>query len=231
LRRIIVELSTKDIASVLGESPRINAKIKSIEFLNLLRSTPREITGIIRVKFKDPSTRFRDVFTDRSERVTILEKEGSRGYICFYSRRPLKRLLRVSSSISGGFLSLPYTINDGRVRATLLGSPSSIRKFISSLTRAKLPHKVVSLTDARFSMDSPLGRLTEKQQTVVRLAYRHGYYDLPRRIDSMELADKLGIRESTFIIHRRKAEKKLLTDILEEGRFHGDEFDLHERRD
>lgn len=215
MQRITVEFSAKDIARVLGESPRMNAKIRSIEFLSILRSTPREIVGVIRVEFKDSSTRFRDVFTDPSERVAIFGKEGRSRYICFYRRRPLKRLLRLSSSIRGAYLSLPYEIKDGRVRATLLGHGSGVRKFIESLQKTRLEHRIVSVDDARFSSTSPLERLTEKQQNAVRLAFRLGYYDLPRRIDSKALAKKVGIREATFIIHRRKAERKLMAEIFD----------------
>ena len=217
MQRIIVELSSSDIANALGESPRVNSKIRSIEFLSLLRSTPREIAGVIQVEFKDSSTRFSDVFTDPSERVIVLRKEGAHRYICFYSRRPLRRLLRLSSSVPGAYLALPYAINEGRVLATLLGNKNSIQHFLRSLTKAKLSHRLVSLGDARFSPNSPMQLLTQKQQRVIQLAFRFGYYDIPRRVGSRDLAEKLGIRETTLIMHRRKAERKLLTEILDDN--------------
>jgi predicted DNA binding protein len=56
--------------------------------------------------------------------------------------------------------------------------------------------------------------LTEKQRTVLSSAFDNGYYDMPRRIDSKELAEKLDLRSSTFIEHRRKAERRLLASVL-----------------
>ncbi len=86
--------------------------------------------------------------------------------------------------------------------------------FLNSLQKAKLHPRIVSLTDANFSAASPLDNLTEKQKTVLVNAFKHGYYDVPRRIGSEALAEELSIREPTLVIHRRKAERKLLAHIL-----------------
>jgi len=74
--------------------------------------------------------------------------------------------------------------------------------------------KVVSLTDARFSSDSPLNALTEKQRRVLSTAYRFGYYNLPRTIDSEQLARKLKLKRSTLVVHRRRAEHRLLAALF-----------------
>lgn len=68
--------------------------------------------------------------------------------------------------------------------------------------------------DARFTPSSPVARLTEKQREVLLSAYKLGYYDLPIRISSEELAKKFGRVKSTFVAHRRKAERRLLKDTL-----------------
>ena len=45
-------------------------------------------------------------------------------------------------------------------------------------------------------------------------AYRLGYYDLPRRISSQQLASKLNVGSSTLINHRRRAERRLLAEMI-----------------
>jgi predicted DNA binding protein len=70
--------------------------------------------------------------------------------------------------------------------------------------------------DARFPPNSPMGRLTEKQRRVLIAAYKLGYYDIPRRITSGEMARKLNLVKSTFSAHVRKAERRLLTEMLSE---------------
>jgi predicted DNA binding protein len=73
---------------------------------------------------------------------------------------------------------------------------------------------VVSLTDAAFSHDSPLNYLTVKQRKVLITVYRLGYYDVPRRINSEQLAERLGIGDSTLVKHLRKTEKRVLDQML-----------------
>jgi predicted DNA binding protein len=80
-----------------------------------------------------------------------------------------------------------------------------------------LRYKVVSLTDAKFSPESPLTYLTEKQRTVLVSAFEHGYYETPRRINSQELAKELNLKSATLVEHRRKAEQRLLTQIIKES--------------
>ena len=214
MRRITVQLTAADITKAFGESHRFNDKIRSIEVLSFLKSTPQEIVEICRVQLTDPGTRITDAFTLPSEEISVLREEAPGTYVCFYRRRPLRRLLSMVSSIPGGYLSVPYEVRDGRLRITLLGNTASIRRFLNALQKTGLHPRIVSLTDANFGPESPLDHLTERQKTVLVNAFKHGYYDVPRRIGSEALAEKLSIREPTLVIHRRKAERKLLAHIL-----------------
>jgi predicted DNA binding protein len=45
-------------------------------------------------------------------------------------------------------------------------------------------------------------------------AFKQGYYDLPRKINSEQLAKKLDLVSSTLVEHLRKAERRLLTGMI-----------------
>jgi predicted DNA binding protein len=214
LRRITVELTAADITRAFGKSYRFDDQIKSLEVLSFLKSTPNEVVEICRVQLNDPATSIANVFTHTSEEVSVLQQEAVDTYVCFYRNRPIRRLLSIISSVPGGYLSTPYEVRDGRLRITLLGNARSVRIFLKTLQKVRLHPKVVSLTDAVFSLNSPLEGLTEKQKAVIIDAFKNGYYDFPRKIGSEALAKKLGIREPTLVIHRRKAERKLFAHML-----------------
>ena len=115
------------------------------------------------------------------------------------------------------YLSTPFEFKDGKLRVTLLGSSSQVKGFLANLSKQTLvKYRIASLTDARFPPNSPIGRLTDKQRRVLVAAYRLGYYDVPRRITSEELARKLDLVKSTLSAHVRKAERRLLTEMLSE---------------
>ena len=100
---------------------------------------------------------------------------------------------------------------------TFLGSARQVKAFLVSVEKRGLHYKVVSLSDASFSPNSLLGGLTEKQGKTIALAYELGYYDVPRRITSEELAVKANLGSSTVVEHLRKAKKRLLAQILNES--------------
>lgn len=53
-------------------------------------------------------------------------------------------------------------------------------------------------------------KLTDEQLVVLETAYNMGYFDIPREISANEIADELGIAQSTFSERLRVAERNLL---------------------
>ena len=222
MRRLVVEFSLEELAKSQGESASLLTKVKSFEMLQILKMVPGETAAIVRVEMKDQSGRIEDLFPARPDtkiETELLQQESERTSVYFIR---FKAKVPPKASELGPFGSMPYfsapfEFRDGRAKVAFLGSAKQIRKHLEYLERhARGRYKVVSLTDARFSPDSPISRLTEKQRRVLITAYKSGYYDFPRRIGSEELARKLNLVKSTFVAHRRKAERRVLTEILSE---------------
>jgi hypothetical protein len=222
MRRLVVELSLKGLAEAEGESSLLHMKVKSFEMLQILKMVPGELAAIVRVEMKDQSGRIEDLFPPRPGakiETELLQQENdttSVYFVRFKAAVPPKASERDQFG-SMPYFSTPFEFRDGRAKLAFLGSVKQIRKHLEYLEKhARGRYKVVSLTDARFSPNSPIARLTEKQRRVLITAYKLGYYDLPRRIGSEELARKLNLVKSTFVAHRRKAERRLLTEMLSE---------------
>lgn len=212
MRRVIIELSASELAEFLHE-PRLN-EIELFEALSMLKMTQTEATLVARIRFRNPKTDFGHYFDDPGDVVQVLERERDGSYVCFMKGRTQRKFSRMMGAVNGGYLSYPYEIRDGRFRMSFLGSARVVKRFLGTIAKAGLLYKVLSLTDAKFSSNSPLSRLTGMQQKVILSAFELGYYDLPRRIDSRGLAKRLDMAEPTLVVHRRKAERKLLSDVL-----------------
>ena len=111
---------------------------------------------------------------------------------------------------------MPLEVRNGKVRMTFLGDSKQFRALLKTCDSIGLQYEVSLLTDASFSPRAILGCLTEKQRLVLLSAFQQGYYDMPRRISSQGLARRLGLRSSTLIEHRRKAEHRLFANLLSE---------------
>ena len=214
MRRLTIELDLKEMSKF--EDNPILEKIKSLEILQFLKDGPEEFAAIFRIEFEDPASRIEDYVADDILEIQMLEDEGAGTYTYFIKSRPMAvEAARFDPFSAGGYLSIPFEIKDGRARMTYLGSGRQVRAFLEGVERAGVRYRVASVTDAKFSHDSPLSRLTEKQRRVLVSAYRLGYYDEPRRISSQELARRMRIGSSTLVNHRRRAERRLLRELIE----------------
>ncbi|MBU7042443.1 MAG: helix-turn-helix domain-containing protein [Theionarchaea archaeon] len=56
--------------------------------------------------------------------------------------------------------------------------------------------------------------LDEKEKSDIARAFEEGYYDFPRKKNVLEIAEKFGIPRSTYQLHVRKAESKIIKNYL-----------------
>ncbi len=214
MRRVVIESPTEEVARFLGVGPLLS-QVESFEVVKFLKDTLQETAMVCRVVLKDPSSKFELILRGSSVQTQLLDRDegGARLYFVRIRRRTVSSLDRMRAA--GGYFAGPFEVKDGKVRVGFVGSADQVRKTIKRTDKSGIPYKVVSLTDARFPPDSPLRYLSDKQREVLITAYKCGYYDLPKRISSAELAKRFNVRSSTLVRHRIKAEKRLLAALLE----------------
>ena len=215
MRRLVLEMDADDVAPYEDELDIRNFEL--MEVLSFLNEDPNEFALVCRIRFKDPSTRVSQVIRDsHAATFRLLSKEKDGSYIFFMKSKPASHEDGSSWWHTGGYVTRPFEIRDGKVKISFIGQPKEVRGFLNMVDEIGVKYRVDLLTDAKFSPDSPLGRLTDKQRAALTMAYNLGYYDIPRKIDTDELARKLKIRNPTFVMHRRKAEKAALKGLLSE---------------
>jgi hypothetical protein len=213
MRRLIMSFSLEDLD---GFEPWLSQNIESLEVLHFLRQDQNEIALICRVTPKNPTLNT-DPFPARGfDQVQLLDRTSDGICTYFVKTKPRSSFNNALLKGLGGYLMEPLEVTDGKVKMTFLGNPTQARRFLRRMDKTGVPYKLISLEDARFSPDSPLNRLTEKQRRVLITAYKLGYYNLPKTMNAREVAEKLGMRNSTFSIHRIKAERRLIAAVIAE---------------
>jgi len=216
MRRPVLESTTEELGRLIGAESSLR-KIELFEAVSFLREEPDEVAMICRVKFKAGATRLEDVLPDDSTIVQHLEEEKGGAHIYFLRRKYGSKGSTPKMFETGGYLTSPFEIRDGRIRATFLGNAKEVKQFRKIVDKTRMRYKVIFLGDARFSPTSPLAHLTDRQREVLIAAFNLGYYDLPKRTSSKELGRRLGMRSSTLVVHRIKAERRLLAEVLKES--------------
>jgi predicted DNA binding protein len=221
MRRVVLELYGKKLDSMVEQTPL--RKVESLELLHFLKFDEEEIAAVGRVSFQEADSKIEDL-TDISNaiRVELLEEEEEGGAWMILIRWRPKRGSLISSQIKtgGGYMVDPFEFRNGRLKITFVGNQKQTLELIRRVGEHGLSCKVVSAMDAKFSQVSPLVYLTEKQRSILTSAFKLGYYDIPRRLNSDQLAEHLSLTNSTVVEHIRKAERRMLVGMLGEPKNH-----------
>jgi predicted DNA binding protein len=149
-----------------------------------------------------------------AEVLNVLKKEGNTYTVL------IKAV--VQGKILGKFMKLfdldliydmPYYADADHFKMSCIGDTSSINKLVK-LMGLLGEVRNVSIMKATFSEFNMLSILTEKQRNILIEAKKRGYYDYPRKINTQELSEKIGISKATTVEHLRKAEQRLMSNIL-----------------
>lgn len=103
---------------------------------------------------------------------------------------------------------------NGGLRVTIIGPHSGVRAAVEQLPPdvEYTVERVVSFADDSSGV---LTGLTDRQLEVMRAAVDVGYYDVPKRGDREDIAAALGLSPSTVGRHLQKAERHIITRLLE----------------
>ena len=188
-------------------------KIKSFEMLHILRFDSSEAAAIFRLEARDDSLEVEELLKSLLHEIKIEYQllGRDRGACIYFIKGNPAQSTSGTSNRRGMYPMLPFGVRDGKVRVTFVGDDEQVKEFLEN---RGVNYKVLSLTDAKFSLNSPISRLTEKQQEAISLAFRLGYFDTPRKVSVDELAEKLGLSSSTLAVHLRRAEHRLLAEML-----------------
>jgi len=96
---------------------------------------------------------------------------------------------------------------------SVIGIKDNLKRFIETITFAGKIRQV-SLKKATYSEHALLSCLTDKQKEVLIAANKYGYYTYPQKITSEQLAKKVGLSKPTVLQHLRKAEVRLIENLL-----------------
>ena len=215
MRRLVLEISQDDI-SKFSPSGELLENIESLEIIYHLRFDKDGFSGICRIRVKDLGLDLRKlVGVGGLVRLELLSEDKGEHIVYMETRTGTMAWFR-GPEAPDVYLCPPIEFKDRKLKLTFVGNLNEVRKLLATAERVGQRFKILSLTDASFSPDSMLHSLTAKQRKILATAYISGYYDVPRRIGSEQLARKLNIGKSTVVEHLRKAENRLMRGIMKE---------------
>lgn len=105
-------------------------------------------------------------------------------------------------------------VSDGGASMSLVGPQTSISETIREYESAGVRPDLERLAAYEGESD-PVDSLTDRQREVIQTAFDMGYYDVPRAVSTEAVADELSLDGSTVSEHLQRAERNLLSQVLE----------------
>jgi predicted DNA binding protein len=151
---------------------------------------------------------FQEVFSYGSERVYRFERSQERTCFCECIEAfgcPVRDVHSRGGSLTVSFHAPDVdTLRSVVARLDQRWSGVSVRRLVRS--DADRDGSDLVLVDR--------SELTERQREVLETAHEMGYFEYPKRANAGDVAEELGVDDSTFVEHLSAAQGKLLSAIL-----------------
>ncbi|MGA1873903.1 MAG: helix-turn-helix domain-containing protein [Thermoplasmatota archaeon] len=215
MRKAIIELRPNTIVRKMQGS--IYEDIDRIEGRELLRLDFERRTKLVITDFiMKPGHNFDEVKWPRGVQIlNVLKVENERYTVLMSARAPGKKFAGFFKFFDINVIyDMPFSANPDLIKFSAIGENEPLNKLIK-ITGLLGKVEKVSFTQATFSEHDLLNVLTEKQKEIIIEAKKRGYYEYPRKINTQELSERLGISKATTVEHLRKAEMRLMSNLLE----------------
>jgi hypothetical protein len=215
MRKAIIKL--KPNALVRKMQKGIYESVDRIEGRELLKLDFERTTKMVITDFIMKPGHFLDEvkFPKGVEILNVLKIDGSRHTVLMKAKAPGKKFKGLFKMFDLNLLyDVPFQASRDEIVFSAIGENEPLNKLIKLLKLLGEVEKV-SFTQAAFSEHDLLKVLTDKQRDIIIQAKKNGYYHYPRKINTKELSEKLGISKATTVEHLRKAEMRLMSNLLE----------------
>jgi PAS domain S-box-containing protein len=194
---------------------------RHVELDGLLVQYDGSLRVFVTVEGDPPTERVASASDDVTDWTVITETETASLYELTVRRTPVidflaengatVRAANAEDGVGRLVVQLPSRVN-GRELLDLLSDAYGDVDLLAQRDRKRKPQ---TTAEFKASLESDL---TDRQHEVLRAAHHAGFFEWPRIASGEELADALGISQSTFHEHLRAGERKLFRRF-----FDGDE--------
>lgn len=213
MRKMIIEMKlgeelTKNLDFLLD-------KVESIELLELLKLDfeKRIKMAIAAINLKEGYSIGDIKMPGYVEIFTVLSKKDNR-YICLIKAKYFKSLQNLAKKFDIDIIwDTPSIFTKEKMVVSVTGNEENLKK-VRELFKNLGEIKKISFVKSIYNEQTILSCLTEKQRQVIITAKKNGYYNYPRSINSKELSKKIGLSKPTVVQHLRKAESRIVANIL-----------------
>lgn len=216
LRIIRLNYNPPDIEE-LGFS-ELFTKIEEVTVIKPLMQTFERFILVCEVVWKnemDLSFLNKINMVDRAEEIST---EGNRTLVMVHGNFPqiYTEALKAFFETFDCFLEFPARLTEKALTGSIVGTNDNINMFLSFAEEWGATYEVVSVRSYQPQVQGVLSNLTPKQFRSLQTAVRLGYFDIPRKISSRDLANELELSHATVLEHIKKGQREIYQSLFKE---------------
>jgi predicted DNA binding protein len=213
MRTLTLEIEPFEI--VKEEMAETFAHIRSYSILETLKMDYQEGICIEILEFTlREGASIHDIRTvDNMEILSVLKSIGSKHTCLIRYAEPEETKGQFQESDLGLVHTIPTIISLEKFTISMMGEQKNLSEFVEMMRNVGIIRKM-TFRRAAYQKADILAVLTEKQREVMVAAFQNGYYDYPKKISSERLCQKVGISKPTLLQHMRKAEGRIVKELM-----------------
>jgi hypothetical protein len=213
MRKLTIEIKVKE--EFLEMLDFLIDKIESIELIELIKLDLEKgiKMGIAAINMKEGYS-IKDIkIPEFMEMLSVLKQEGNR-YIVVSKVKILNKFIGFAKKFNIDLKwDTPSIFKKEKMILSVTGDEENLKKFLDVIKNLGKIERI-SFKKAIFNEQMIISCLTEKQRKVLIAAKNNGYYNYPRKINSKQLSEIVGLSKPTVVQHLRKAEGRLIANLL-----------------
>lgn len=213
MRKMIFDLKLNPLILKLGGN--FMNHVERFEMLELLRlDIEKGVKVLLGELILKEGSKISDIKLPKRSKFTVITGEDRKYIVLITGKVPNRRMFSIFNRFQADVIwTTPTFWNNEKITMSVIGDEDELKKVLKAL---RFIGKISNIRyyKAVYHEHNLLSVLTEKQKEIIIVAKHSGYYDYPRKIDAGELAKKVGVAKATMVEHLRKAEGRLMGNIL-----------------
>jgi DNA-binding CsgD family transcriptional regulator len=190
-------------------------KLARFELLEIHRLDERFVISTELIKFKDVNHNPKELLGSFGiEFIEILSEDLPKNeFICFAKTR-LPKELKIFFKDPEIILCVPLIMEENSLLLSFMTDNDKIDIVWNAVQQYNVQYKILSISTVLSPNETPYSKLTERQRKIIYYAVENGYYEIPRQITTVDLAEKFNISPSALNEHLRKIERKIFHSMF-----------------
>jgi predicted DNA binding protein len=213
MRKVIVTIDPNEIIKNAGR-----AFFKQVDTFELVEFLKMDFDALYKIALLKlvlkKGVEIEDVQLPYNSEIISIMKKDKDDYLCLVKIMIPQEFMDITKKFDLDLIfTTPAVIKEDSRTYSAIGTEEDINKFVEFL-KAFGEITNLSVMKSAFDKHDLVSQLTDKQLDVLRAAKRYGYYEYPRKINSTQLSEKVGISRATVVEHLRKAEIRIMGSII-----------------